>query len=147
MPPLAGPTPVTPSAPHLSRPRHLSCSHWLHRHLSRPHLSRPRHLSHPHLSHSRHVSCPHWPTCVTPSAAHLSHTRHVSHRQWPGCELREGVRGQAHLHVLAHRGVGAYTRPLLSSTYAVLVAPPRVPPSNRLGGNHAPNVSNQTCLR
>jgi len=41
----------------------------------------------------------------------------------------------------------AYTRPLLSSTYdAVLVTPPRVPLSNRLGGNHAPNVSHKMCL-
>jgi len=42
---------------------------------------------------------------------------------------------------------GAYTRSLLSSTQAVLVTPPRVPLSNRLGENHAPNVSNKMCLR
>jgi hypothetical protein len=42
---------------------------------------------------------------------------------------------------------GAYTRPLLSSTLAVLVTPPRDPLSNRLGGNHAPNVSHKMCLR
>ena len=41
---------------------------------------------------------------------------------------------------------GAYTRPLLSSPYAVLVTLPRVPLSNRLGENHAPNVSNKICL-
>ena len=35
---------------------------------------------------------------------------------------------------------GAYTRPLFSSTYAVLVTPPRVPMSKILGENHAPNV-------
>jgi hypothetical protein len=28
-----------------------------------------------------------------------------------------------------------------------LVTPPRVPLSNRLGGNHAPNISNKMCLR
>ena len=42
---------------------------------------------------------------------------------------------------------GGYTRPLFTSTEAVLVTPPRVPLSNRLGGNHAPNVSHNTCLR
>jgi len=42
---------------------------------------------------------------------------------------------------------GAYTRPLFSSTKAVLVTPPRVPLSNRLGENHAPNVSHKMCLR
>ena len=42
---------------------------------------------------------------------------------------------------------GAYTRPLFSSTYAVLVTPPRFPLSNRLGKHHAPNVSNMMCLR
>jgi hypothetical protein len=36
---------------------------------------------------------------------------------------------------------GAYTRALLSSTLAVLVSPARVPLSNRLGENHALNVS------
>ena len=41
---------------------------------------------------------------------------------------------------------GAYTRPLFSSTLAVLVTPSRVPLSNRLGENHAPNVSHKTCL-
>jgi len=41
----------------------------------------------------------------------------------------------------------AYTRPLLSSTEAVLVTPPRVPLSNGLGGNHAPDVSNKMCSR
>jgi len=38
------------------------------------------------------------------------------------------------------------TRPLFSSTQAVLVTPPRVPLSNRLGGNHAPNVPHKMCL-
>ena len=33
---------------------------------------------------------------------------------------------------------GAYTRPFLSSTSAVLVTPPRLPLSNRLGETHAP---------
>ena len=42
--------------------------------------------------------------------------------------------------------VGAYTRPLFCSTLAVLVTPPRVPLSTRLGGNHAPNVSDKMCL-
>ena len=41
----------------------------------------------------------------------------------------------------------AYTRPLFSSTSAVLVTPPRVPLSNRLGENHVPNVSHKICLR
>jgi hypothetical protein len=41
---------------------------------------------------------------------------------------------------------GAYTRPLFSSTYAVLVTPPRVPLSNILGGSQAPNVSNEMYL-
>jgi len=45
-----------------------------------------------------------------------------------------------------HRS-GAHTRPLLSSTPAVLVTPPRVPLSNRLRENHAPNVSHKRCLR
>jgi len=36
---------------------------------------------------------------------------------------------------------GAYTRPLFSSISAVLVPPPRVPLSNRLGGNHALTAS------
>jgi len=38
------------------------------------------------------------------------------------------------------RAPGAYTRPLSSSTYAVLVTQSRVPLSNRLGENHAHNV-------
>jgi hypothetical protein len=42
---------------------------------------------------------------------------------------------------------GADTRPLSSPTYAVLVTPPRVPLFDRLGENHAPNVSNKMCLR
>ena len=42
---------------------------------------------------------------------------------------------------------GRNTPPLLSSTCAVLVTPPRVPLSNRLGDNHAPNVSHKKCLR
>jgi hypothetical protein len=42
---------------------------------------------------------------------------------------------------------GAYTRPLSSSTSAVLVTPPRVPVSNRLGENHAPNGSHKMYLR
>ena len=42
---------------------------------------------------------------------------------------------------------GAYTPSLLSSTLAVLVTPPRVPLSNKLGENHAPNVSHKMCLR
>jgi hypothetical protein len=42
---------------------------------------------------------------------------------------------------------GAYTRPLSSSTQAVLVTPPRVPLSNKLGENDAPNVSHRTCSR
>ena len=42
---------------------------------------------------------------------------------------------------------GASTRPLFSSTQAVLVTPPRLPLSNRLGGNHAPNVYHKMCLR
>jgi len=42
---------------------------------------------------------------------------------------------------------GNCTRPLFSSTSAVLVTPPRVPLSNRPGENHAPNVSNKMCLR
>jgi len=42
---------------------------------------------------------------------------------------------------------GAYTRSLLSSTSAVMVTPPRVPLSNRLGETHAPNVSHKMCLR
>ena len=42
---------------------------------------------------------------------------------------------------------GAYTRQLFSSTWAVSVTPPRVPLSNRLGENHAPNVSHKMCLR
>jgi len=41
---------------------------------------------------------------------------------------------------------GAYTRPFLSSTLAVLVTPPRVPLSNKLGENHAPNVSHKMSL-
>jgi hypothetical protein len=36
---------------------------------------------------------------------------------------------------------GAYIRPLLSSTKAVLVTPPRVPLSNRLGVKHVANIS------
>ena len=36
------------------------------------------------------------------------------------------------------RLAGAYTRPLFSSTSAVLVTPPLVPLSNRLGENYAP---------
>jgi hypothetical protein len=42
---------------------------------------------------------------------------------------------------------GAYTRSLLSSTYAVLITPPRVPLSTRLGEDHAPNLSHKMCLR
>ena len=42
---------------------------------------------------------------------------------------------------------GAYTRPFLSSTSAVLVTPPRLPLSNRLGETHAPAVSHDLCLR
>jgi len=42
---------------------------------------------------------------------------------------------------------GTYTRPLFSSTSAVLVTPPHVPLSNRLGENHAPNVFHKMCLR
>ena len=38
---------------------------------------------------------------------------------------------------------GAYTRPLFSSTCAVLVTPPRVPLSHRLGVKHAPSVSHK----
>ena len=41
----------------------------------------------------------------------------------------------------------AYTRPLFSSTQAVLVTPILVPLSNRLGENHAPNVFHKMCLR
>jgi regulator of protease activity HflC (stomatin/prohibitin superfamily) len=40
----------------------------------------------------------------------------------------------------------AHTRPLVSSTSAVLVTPPGVPLSNRLGGNHAAKVSHKICL-
>jgi hypothetical protein len=47
----------------------------------------------------------------------------------------------------AARWAGAYTRQLFSSTYAALVAPLRVPLSNRLGENHAPNITNKMCLR
>jgi len=42
---------------------------------------------------------------------------------------------------------GAYTRPLLSSTSAVLVTPPRVLQSNRLVETHAANASHKTRLR
>jgi len=42
---------------------------------------------------------------------------------------------------------GAYTRSLLSSTPAVLVTPPCLPLSNRLGEHRSPNVSNKICLR
>jgi len=48
---------------------------------------------------------------------------------------------------LRRLGPGAYGLSLLSSTSAVLVTPPRVPLSVRLGENHAPNVSNKMCLR
>ena len=41
----------------------------------------------------------------------------------------------------------AYSRPLFSSTWAIFVTPPRVPLSNRLEDNHAPNVSHRMCLR
>jgi hypothetical protein len=42
---------------------------------------------------------------------------------------------------------GAYTRSLLSSTKVVLVTPPGVVVSNRLGETHALNVSNKMCSR
>jgi len=43
---------------------------------------------------------------------------------------------------------GAYTVPLYSSTKKpVLVSHPRDPLSNTLGGKHAPNVSQELCLR
>jgi hypothetical protein len=42
---------------------------------------------------------------------------------------------------------GAYTRSLFSSTSAVLVTPLCDPLSNRVGGNHALNVSNNVCSR
>jgi hypothetical protein len=42
---------------------------------------------------------------------------------------------------------GAYTRSLISSTQDVLVTPPHVPQSNRLGRNHAPNISDKMRLR
>jgi len=42
---------------------------------------------------------------------------------------------------------GAYTHPLFSSTSAVLVTPPRVPLSNRLGETQAPNISHKMNLR
>ena len=42
---------------------------------------------------------------------------------------------------------GAYTRPFFSSTYAVLVTPPRIPLSNGLGGIHAPDVTHKVCSR
>ena len=46
-----------------------------------------------------------------------------------------------------HRKAGAYTRSFLSSTEALLLTPPRVPLSNRLGETHATNVSHKMCLR
>jgi hypothetical protein len=48
---------------------------------------------------------------------------------------------------LIPEAAGAYSLPLLSSTLAVLVTPPRVPLSNRLAESHAPNVSHKICLR
>jgi hypothetical protein len=42
---------------------------------------------------------------------------------------------------------GAYTRPLFSSTQAVLVNYSFLPLSNRLGENHAPNVSHKMSRR
>jgi hypothetical protein len=45
----------------------------------------------------------------------------------------------------AESEAGAYTRPLFSPTSAVLVTPPRVPLSNSLGENHAPDVSHKMC--
>ena len=42
--------------------------------------------------------------------------------------------------------VGVYTRPLFSSTSAVLVKPLLVPLSNRPGENHPPNVYHKMCL-
>jgi hypothetical protein len=57
-------------------------------------------------------------------------------------------RGGAHGRQLhGHLHPGAYTRPLFSSTYAILVTPPRVPLSNRLEETRAPNVSHKMCLR
>ena len=48
--------------------------------------------------------------------------------------------------VREQRDAGAYTHPLFSSIFAVLVTPPRVPLSNRLGGNDAPQLShNKRC--
>jgi len=53
-----------------------------------------------------------------------------------------------HLRYVEALVAGAYTRPLLSSSYwAVLITRPRVPLSNSLGGSHAPNVSHKMCLR
>jgi hypothetical protein len=49
--------------------------------------------------------------------------------------------------VLAGHSAGTYTRPLLSSTSAILVTPPCVQLSNRLGERHAPDVSHKLCLR
>jgi len=44
-------------------------------------------------------------------------------------------------------GLEAGGRPLFSSTQAVVVTHPRVTLSNRLGDNHAPDVSHKVCLR
>jgi dynein heavy chain len=58
-------------------------------------------------------------------------------------EITEYSSEGAYIHGLSMEGArwdtkaGAYTRPLLSSTLAVLVTPPHVPLSNRLGDNHA----------
>ena len=41
---------------------------------------------------------------------------------------------------------GAHTRPLFSSSRAMLVTPLRGPLSNRQGETHAPNVSPKICL-
>ena len=63
----------------------------------------------------------------------------AAHRGAAGDAAREHGGGQA---------AGPYTRPLSSSTSAVLeyFTPPRVPLSNRLGENHALNVSHKMCL-
>ena len=50
-------------------------------------------------------------------------------------------------HGCSGYSAGAYTRPLSSSTLAVLVTPTCVPVSNRLGEYHAPKVSTKLCLR
>jgi hypothetical protein len=58
----------------------------------------------------------------------------------PACHLAAPTSGTAWRQGLTIVHFSAEPKPFL-------VTPPRVPLSNRLGENHAPNVSNKMCLR